>query len=265
MTADPGRPRLLILGGTAEAAALARIAVDRLGSRLEVTSSLAGRTKRPSALPGKVRIGGFGGADGLAAYLREAGIDTLVDATHPFAAHISRHARLACEAARVPRLVLSRPEWVERPGDRWTSVPDLAAARAVLPGVGRRAFLTIGVKDLHIFSGMPEVWFLVRLIEPPARDLPLDRHAVIHGRGPFGLAQERALLAEHRVDVLVTKASGGAATEAKLMAARAAEVPVIMVSRPRPEPGPRVAQIADAVSWLEEQLTGLDRAGGERP
>ncbi len=266
MPAHPGRrPRLLILGGTAEAATLARAAGNRFGAGIEVISSLAGRTARPAALEGQVRTGGFGGADGLTAYLRAVGIGVLVDATHPFAAQISSHARLACEAAGVPRLVLWRPEWVERPGDRWIAVPDLAGARAALPGLGRRAFLTVGMKELDTFADMPEVWFLVRLIEPPARDLPLARHAVIHGRGPFRLAAERALLAEHRIDVLVTKASGGAATEAKLAAARAAELPVIVVRRPPPEPGPRAAGPAAAVSWLEDWFAGLDRVGGGRP
>lgn len=203
--------------------------------------------------------------DGLTAYLCAAGIGALVDATHPFAERISRHARLACEAAGVPRLVFWRPEWVAVPGDRWIAAPDLAAARAALPGLGRRAFLTVGVKELDTFADMPEVWFLVRLIEPPARDLPLVRHTITHGRGPFRLADERALLAEHRIDVLVTKASGGAATEAKLAAAREAELPVIMVCRPLPEPGPRATALADVMSWLDDWLAGLDRAGGGRP
>jgi precorrin-6A/cobalt-precorrin-6A reductase len=249
-----GPNRLLILGGTAEAAALARAAVERLGGRLEVTTALAGRTESPGPLPGRVRIGGFGGAAGLATYLAEAGIDLLIDATHPFADQISHHARLASEQTAVPRLVLERPPWRRHPLDRWIEVADGAGAAAAVARVGRRCLVTIGTRELGAFADLPQVHFVVRLIDPPREPLPLASYEVVLGRGPFTLAGECALLRQHRIDVLAAKASGGAATEAKLVAAREVGLPVVMLRRPKPEPGPRVGTIEAALAWLEERL-----------
>ena len=252
--------RLLILGGTAEAAALARAALERLGGRLEVTTALAGRTEMPGPLPGAVRIGGFGGAPGLAAYLAEARIDLLIDATHPFADQISRHARVASEQAGIDRLVLERPPWRRHPLDRWIEVEDYAGAAAAVARVGRRCLLTVGAGELGAFAGLSQVHFVVRLIDPPAQPLPLASCEVILGRGPFTLAGERALLQKYRIDVLAAKASGGAATEAKLIAAREAGLPVVLLRRPKPESGPRVGTVEAALAWLEERL-----AQGARP
>jgi len=251
-----GRYRLLILGGTAEAAALARATVERFCGRVEVTTSLAGRTETPSSLPGSVRIGGFGGAEGLATYLAEARIDLLIDATHPFADRIARHARLASEQARVDRLVLERPPWRRHPLDRWIEVEDLAGAAAAVARVGARCFLTVGAGDLDAFGGLGHVHFVVRLIDPPRQALPLASYEVVLGRGPFTLAGERELLRRHAIDVLAAKASGGAATEAKLIAARETGLPVVMLRRPKPEPGPRVSTVDAALAWLEERLAG---------
>lgn len=253
--------RLLILGGTAEAAALAQGAVDRLGDRLEVITSLAGRTAAPAAVAGAVRVGGFGGVGGLADYLRETRVDLVVDATHPFAETISAHARAACDAVGVPRLILLRPPWRCHPRDRWTEVADLAEAAAMLPTLGRRALLTVGVKSLGAFGEVTGVWFLVRLIDPPKEPLPMTDYRVILGRGPFTIEAERALLAHHRVDVLVAKASGGDATAAKIAAAREAGIPVVMVRRPLPEPGERVAAVAAALAWVGRRLDDLDGRG----
>ncbi len=251
-----GPQRLLILGGTAEAAALARGAIERFGDRLSVTTALAGRTEQPGPLPGGVRIGGFGGVEGLAAYLAEAGIDLLVDATHPFADRIARHARLAAEQARVPRLVLERPPWRRHPLDRWIDVEDFSGAAAAVARVGRRCFLTVGARELGAFAGLDHVHFVVRLIDPPKRPLPLKSYEVVLGRGPFTLAGERELLRRHEIDVLAAKASGGGATEAKLIAAREAGLPVVMLRRPKPEPGPRVDTVEAALAWLEERMAG---------
>jgi precorrin-6A/cobalt-precorrin-6A reductase len=250
--AEPNR--LLILGGTAEAAAVARGAADRFGNRLEVITALAGRTEQPGPLPGTVRIGGFGGVDGLAAYLAEAGIDLLIDATHPFADSIARHARLASERSGVPRLVLERPPWRRHPLDRWIEVEDVPGAAAAVNRVGRRCFLTIGAGELGAFAGLSHVHFLVRLIDPPRQSLPLNSYQVVLGRGPFTLAGERQLLRRHGIDVLAAKASGGAATEAKLIAAREMGLPVVMLRRPKPEAGPRVSTVEAALGWLEERL-----------
>jgi precorrin-6A/cobalt-precorrin-6A reductase len=251
-----GSRRLLILGGTAEAAALARAAVERFGDRLAVTTALAGRTEQPGPLPGAVRIGGFGGVEGLAGYLAETGIDLLIDATHPFADRIARHARLAAERVGLPRLVLERPPWRRHPLDRWIEVEDVSGAAAALARVGRRCFLTLGASELEAFAELGQVHFLVRLIDPPKQPLPLGSYEVVLGRGPFTLAGERELLRRHRIDVLAAKASGGGATEAKLVAAREAGLPVVMLRRPKPEPGPRVASVEAALAWLAQHAAG---------
>jgi precorrin-6A/cobalt-precorrin-6A reductase len=241
---------LLILGGTGEASSLARAALGRFGDELNLTTSLAGRTERPGPLPGRVRTGGFGGAAGLAAYLTEHGVDRLIDATHPFAARISAAARLACEESRVPRLLLLRPPWRRQPQDRWIEVDDMSAAAELVAQIARRAFLTVGAGEIACFAAATGVRFLVRLVDPPRRPLPLQFYEVVVGRGPFTLADERRRLERHAIDVLVCKASGGAATEAKILAARELGLPVIMVRRPPPEPGEAVETVEAAVAWL---------------
>ena len=241
---------LLILGGTGEASALARAALARFGDALNVTTSLVGRTQRPGPLPGRVRTGGFGGAAGLAAYLAEHGVDRLIDATHPFAARISAAARLACEESRVPRLLLLRPPWRRQPQDRWIEVDDMSAAAELVGQIARQAFLTVGAGEIACFAAATGVRFLVRLVDPPRRPLPLQFYEVVVGRGPFTLAEERRRLERHAIDLLVCKASGGAATEAKILAARELGLPVIMVRRPPPEPGEAVETVEAAVAWL---------------
>lgn len=241
---------LLILGGTGEASALARAALARFGDTLNLTTSLAGRTERPGPLPGRVRIGGFGGPAGLAAYLVEHAVDRLIDATHPFAARISTAARLACEEARVPRLLLLRPPWRRRPLDRWIEVDDMAAAAEIVGRLGRRAFLTVGAGEIGCFAAAKGVRFIVRLVDPARRVLPLRFYEVVAGRGPFTLGEERHLFERHAIDVLVCKASGGAATEAKIAAARERSIPVVMVRRPAPEPGDAVETVEAALDWL---------------
>jgi precorrin-6A/cobalt-precorrin-6A reductase len=239
--------RLLILGGTVEAVELAKACATRPG--VEVTSSLAGRTRTPRLPPGEVRVGGFGGAGGLARFLRARGIDRVIDATHPFAVRIGAHVEQACREAAVPRLRLLRPPWTRGPGDHWIEVADLAEAARRLPELGRRVFLTVGQQDLGAFAGLDQ-WFLVRTIEPPGI-LPLRHGEWLAGRGPFAVENELALLRAYAIDVLVTKASGGAATYAKLAAARQLGLPVVMVRRPPPPPGPVAHSVAAALAWLE--------------
>lgn len=231
---------VLVLGGTTEARRLAAALAARPGVR--VTTSLAGRVARPAALEGDVRIGGFGGVDGLSAWLRDHEVDAVVDATHPFAATISEHAALAAAATGVPSVMLRRPGWRPEPGDPWHEAASLADAAALLPALGCRVFLTTGrlglatFADAHAVPGLAELHFLVRSVEPP--EPPLPRHTeVLIDRGPYTVEGETALLREHRIDVLVTKDSGGAATAAKLTAARALSVPVVIVRRPRPPKG----------------------------
>jgi precorrin-6A/cobalt-precorrin-6A reductase len=202
-------------------------------------------------VPGNVRIGGFGGAAGLEAYLRDHAIDRVIDATHPFAAQISAHARRACDAAGVPRLMLQRPPWKHHPLDRWIEVSNIAGAAAVVGKLGRRAWLTVGAGDIAAFAGITDVRFLVRLIAPPPLPLPLKLHQLVLGRGPFTLEEERHLLHLHGIEVLVCKASGGAATEAKLIAAREISLPVVMVRRPPAETGEAVETIEAAMAWLK--------------
>lgn len=253
----PVPERLLILGGTAEAVALA-VAADEAGFR--VTSSLAGRTSGGTALPGRVRVGGFGGLEGFLAYLRAESFAAVIDATHPFAATISAHARLACDLLALPRLSMRRPPWTAQSGDRWYPVASLAEAAARLPELGRRAFLTVGTRGLELFAPCADLWCLVRLITPPPL-LPFPGQ-ILTDRGPFTLDGELALLREHRIDILVTKASGGTATEAKLTAARILELPVLMVERPPPEPGPLALSVAEAMVWLTEVVRCPNTAEG---
>jgi precorrin-6A/cobalt-precorrin-6A reductase len=249
--------RLLVLGGTSEAAGLARAAFARFGDGVRITTSLAGRTRQPGPIAGDVRIGGFGGPQGLARYLLEHEIDRLIDATHPFASDISAEARRACEVAAVPRLVLWRPPWRRHPLDRWIEVESIPAAAAIIGRLARRALLTVGHSEIAAFAAAPEVRFLVRFVDPPSAPLPLRYHEIILGRGPFSLAAERHLLQRHAIEALVCKASGGSATEAKLVAARELSLPVVMVLRPPVEAGPRVDSIDAALDWLADPIPAL--------
>ncbi len=250
---------LLILGGTGEAAGLARGALARVGDSVAVTTALAGRTRHPGPVAGQVRIGGFGGAAGLAGYLIDHQVDCLIDATHPFAAAISRAARLAAERTGVPRSLLLRPPWRRDPLDRWIEVDGIEGAARLVGRVGRRAWLTVGAGAVAAFAPAGGVHFVVRLIDRPRERLPLPSHEVVLGRGPFSLAEERRLIERHAIDVIVCKASGGAATEAKLIAARERGLPVIMVRRPPPEPGCTVETVEAALDWLAGQ-GGLARS-----
>ena len=235
--------RVLILGGTTEASAIARaLAGDR---RFAPVLSLAGRTRSPVAPPIPWRVGGFGGAAGLAAYLRAEGMDALIDATHPFASRIKASAA-SCGVARIAVL---RPPWVAVPGDRWTHVAGMAEAAAALGDVPRRVLLTVGQGELGAFG--PPHRYVVRSVDPPA-DAP-GGATVVTARGPFTVAGDRALMQEHGTQVLVTKNSGGAAVAGKLEAARLLGVRVVMVDRPPPPVGPTVPDAEGALRWLAHQ------------
>lgn len=243
---------LLLLGGTGEAVDLAaRLADD---TRLRVVTSLAGRTINPIRPCGESRIGGFGGTEGLERYLADQRVDLLIDATHPFAATISAHAAAACSALGVPRLVLARDPWRSVPGDRWIEVGDVAAAADALTGLARRVFLTVGRRDLEAFATANGVWFLVRLIDQPPHPLPLRDCVVIAERGPFSVEHEQKLLVQHRIEALIAKNSGGAATYAKIVAARDMGLPVIMIRPPAPPAGDRVTTVAAAIEWVRRRL-----------
>ncbi len=251
----PEAKRLLILGGTGEARALADAAQRRFDDRVEIISSLAGRTQAPAAIAGRVRRGGFGGAAGLRAFLEAECIAALVDATHPFATTMRSAARTAAEQAGIARVTLGRRPWIPGPGDRWFEVSDAQEAATAVKGLGQRVWLTLGVKDLAAFATLRDVWFLVRRVDPGP--VPLSAATVVLGRGPFTLAGERALISDHRIDVLVSKASGGTATRAKLDAAREAGLPVVMIRRPAIDTGPTVYDVEAALAWIAAQL-GLE-------
>jgi precorrin-6A/cobalt-precorrin-6A reductase len=228
------KPHILILGGTTEARGLAeRLAKD---PRFHTTLSLAGRTLDPKPQPVPVRIGGFGGADGLAAYLAAEGIDLLIDATHPFANQISLNAAEAAQMTGVGAFRLCRPAWERQAGDAWIGVHSIAEAVAALPQEPKRIFLAIGRQEAGQFSARPEHSYLVRSVDPviPPLDVPDARY--ILDCGPFDEASELALLKDERIDLLVAKNSGGSATYGKIAAARSLSLPVVMVER-RPAPG----------------------------
>lgn len=249
----PGDPGLiLVLGGTGEARRLADLLVT---AGLDVVTSLAGKIARPRLPRGEVRIGEFGGASELARWLRENSVNALIDATDPFARKISVDAAHSAAATGVPLLRLERPEWQETAGDEWIRVPDLQTAVAVVRQRFRRPMLTVGKHGASAFAGDERGSYLIRCSEPPPGPLP-QRYLLVLDRGPFGVDAERTLMARHRIDVLVTRDSGGESTAAKLEAARALHIPVVMVDRPqyfatevetRPE---TVYTVPDAARWL---------------
>jgi len=238
---------ILVLGGTAEGRTLA---TELVAAGVPVTSSLAGRVAAPRLPPGEVRVGGFGGADGLAEYLAEHRISAVINATHPFAAQITANAATACARTGTPLLVLRRPPWQARDDDKWTTTPDLPAAAAALTDYAAEAvvLLTIGRQGVAAFSAAPQRFWL-RSVDPPDGPLPA-RAEVILDRGPFTVPDERELMRRLTVDVLVTKNSGGPMTVAKLVAARELGLPVIVVDRPPLPPDMQVVDdVRGALSW----------------
>jgi len=254
VSAGPGTLTVLVLGGTAEARALAAALAGRPGLRL--ISSLAGRVSNPVLPEGEVRVGGFGGTDGLAGWVRTEHVTAVVDATHPFAETISAHAAAACAQAGVPLLRLVRPGWQAQQGDHWCDARSLADAAAMLPGLGTRVFLTTGRQGLAAFAGLDRLWFLIRCVDPPTGPLP-GRQEVLLARGPYTAEAELALMRQFAIDVLVTKNSGGELTAGKLAAARQLGIPVVMVRRPAaaaPAAAASTATVDDAVSWVLDQV-----------
>ncbi|MGW0610581.1 cobalt-precorrin-6A reductase [Streptomyces sp. NPDC002788] len=251
---------VLILGGTTEARRLAELLAVGPLPGLRVTNSLAGRVAAPRLPPGQVRVGGFGGAEGLADWLREHEVDALIDATHPFAQTISFNAARAAATAHVPLLALRRPGWVPVAGDAWHEAGSLEEAARLLPALGGRVFLTTGRMGLAAFAGLHDLWFLVRSVDPPEPPHP-PRTEVLLDRGPFTLGGERELLRRHRIDVVVTKDSGGTATAPKLTAAREAGLPVVVVRRPPvPQDVPVVTGAEEAAGWIGRLERGREAA-----
>jgi precorrin-6A/cobalt-precorrin-6A reductase len=240
--------KVLLLGGTGEARELAQVLVS---SGLEVVSSLAGRTVDARLPVGEVRSGGFGGVDGLSAWLRDHPVDAVVDATHPFAATMTAHAVAAVGEVGVPLLVLCRPGWTAEPGDDWHRVDTAEAAATLLPTLGSRVFLTIGRQGLAAFA-TTGLWTLARCVDPP--EPPPTWCTLTLARGPFELTGELDLMRDHRIDVLVTKDSGGEMTAAKLEAARRLNLPVVLIERPPlPAAVPTAHTSAEVLAWLADR------------
>lgn len=243
---------LLILGGTTEARALATRIAE---SGWKAIYSYAGRVDAPFDVPVPTRVGGFGGVDGLVRYVEDNGITHLVDATHPFADTISRNAVAAAEKAHIPLIALARPEWQPSEHDAWTRVPDMDAAVAALPAEPSSIFLAIGRTEVARFAARPEHHYLLRFVDAPATPPPLPSHEIVLARGPFDLDGDRALLERHAIDLVVSKNSGGDGARAKLDAARALGLPVVMIDRPTLPPRHEVASVREVMDWLDHGAT----------
>jgi precorrin-6A/cobalt-precorrin-6A reductase len=244
--------RVLILGGTTEASELARLlAAD---PRFETTLSLAGRTSKPRPQPVRTRTGGFGGPDGLAAWLQQEAIEAVIDATHPYADQISSNAVTACKQLAIPLATIMRPAWQPLPGDTWLTVASAEAAAEALGSQPRRVFLSLGRLELGAFARSPQHRYVARMIEAPEgvvlpRDIKL-----IFDRGPFDEPAEATLLKDEKIDVVVSKNSGGAATYPKIAATRKLGIPVVMIARPHKWHGHTVEKAEGAMMWLEQRL-----------
>jgi precorrin-6A/cobalt-precorrin-6A reductase len=241
--------RVLLLGGTAEARALAEILADEV----DLISSLAGRVPEPRLPVGEVRIGGFGGVDGLRRWLADSGVDAVVDATHPYAATITAHAAQVCGESKLPHLLLARSEWEIGAAIRVKS--DAEAAKAVEENGYSRVFLTTGRSGVRAFTDV-DAWFLIRAVTAPEPKTLPRSNRVLLSRGPYRYDDELALLREHRINCLVTKNSGGEMTRPKLDAAAALDVAVVMVDRPAlPASVTTVSTVADAAAWVRSIRT----------
>lgn len=248
--------KILILGGTADARKLA----GKLATRHAVTLSLAGRTENPVAQGVPVRVGGFGGAQGLAAYLAENRVDLLIDATHPYAARISANAAAAARLADVPAIALRRPAWQRQPGDRWTPVDSAAEAAGLLGARPRKVFLALGRQELLPFEAAPQHSYLIRSVDPVEPPLAVPDATYILARGPFSEADDRALLESHGIDAIVSKNSGGQATYGKIAAARALGIEVFLIGRPH-LPDMASGAGVDEVLALADHVLGAENRG----
>jgi precorrin-6A/cobalt-precorrin-6A reductase len=239
--------RALLLGGTGDANALATALVR---ARIDAIYSYAGRTQipLPHALP--TRIGGFGGAAGLANFIRRERITHVIDATHPFAAEMSRHASEACTSTHTPLIALERAPWLRMTGDNWIEVADIDAAVGALPGAPARVFLAIGRQHIAPFAAKPQHAYTLRFVDAPESALPLPNAEVIVSRGPFTLANDRELMASRQIEFLVARNSGGSGARAKIDAARELGLPVVMIARPALPERQCVESVEEVLAWL---------------
>ncbi|UWQ27673.1 cobalt-precorrin-6A reductase [Leisingera sp. M523] len=239
--------RILLLGGTTEASQLAKTLAE---TGADAVFSYAGRTANPVSQPLPTRVGGFGGADGLAAYLKREAISYVVDATHPFAAQMSTNAVHACEAAGVSLCAFERPAWQAGEGDTWVHAGTIDEAVNALPDTAARVFLAIGKQNLTQFAVKPQHHYLLRLVDAPEANLPLPHTTVEIARGPFDAAGDTALMQRHGITHVVAKNAGGAGAAAKLTAARNLGLPVIMIGRPQVPKRPILGSVAEVMAWL---------------
>jgi precorrin-6A/cobalt-precorrin-6A reductase len=251
--------KVLVLGGTTEARQLAERLAQRAG--LDVMLSLAGRTASPVAHPVPIRVGGFGGAEGLAEHLAIERVDALIDATHPYANVISENAVTAARKTAVPFVALRRPPWSAVAGDRWIEVSDARAAAGAIGQGSRDVFVTIGRNELAPFAGAPQHRYLIRSVDAVDPPLPLPRVTYITARGPFSEADDRALMTRHGIEVVISKNSGGSAAYGKIAAARALGIEVIMLRRPPAPDAPSVNTVHDALAWLDHTLASTTARG----
>jgi precorrin-6A/cobalt-precorrin-6A reductase len=243
--------RILVLGGTTEGSALAQLLAK--DARFQATLSLAGRTASPRAQPIATRVGGFGGADGLAQWLAAEKVVAVIDATHPYADQISANAVAACRQLSIPLVSIVRPPWQPVGGDKWRVVANASAAAAMLGEAPRRVFLSLGRLDLHFFAAAPPHHYVARVIDPPQQAGLPPQIRFLQARGPFDLAGERKLLVDEKIELIVSKNSGGRATYPKIEAARALGLPVIMIARPDKQAGHVVASPQHALDWLAHE------------
>lgn len=238
--------RALILGGTADASLLAA-EIARAG--IDAVYSYGGRTRAPADQPLPTRIGGFGGVSGLVDYIRRENITHVIDATHPFAAGMSRNAVEACAETGVPLIALERAPWAKAQGDEWIEVLDVNAAVAALPEAPVKVFLAIGRQHIAPFASKPQHAYTLRFVDPP--EAPLSFAAdVIVSRGPFTLQGELKMMHARGIAWIVARNSGGDGARAKIDAARMLGLPVIMISRPQLPGRLRVDGVADVMQWL---------------
>ena len=237
---------LLILGGTTEANALAKAVAEQ---GIAAVYSYAGRVEKPRPQPLPIRVGGFGGPDGLATFIRENAFTHVVDATHPFAAQMSRNAIRACHETLIPLVALTRQMWVPQPGDTWHHVQDIAAAVDALAGEPQRVFLAVGRMHLEVFAAQSQHNYLLRLVDEPD-GLPLPNAHVVVARGPFTESGDRALMQRHGTQLVVSRNAGGTGARAKLDAARALGLPVLMIDRPVLPQRTELSSVAEVLDWL---------------
>ncbi|MEM9147327.1 MAG: cobalt-precorrin-6A reductase [Pseudomonadota bacterium] len=247
-------PNLLILGGTTEAARLCQRLHEE---RIQGTVSLAGRVERPRDLPLRTRIGGFGGAAGLADYLRDQSISHLVDATHPFATQMSASAVEASQQTGVPLIALTRPPWTAQPGDRWTRVSGIEGAVQTLVGTPKRVMLAIGRQNLEPFAEQPQHFYLLRTVDPLLKPPAFPNHHAIVARGPFDVEEDLALMRAQAINTVVSKNAGGAAAYPKIAAARRLGLPVIMIDRPKGPPRRDVHTTEAVLDWIAHPTADL--------